>query len=52
MQALANPSKYKFTEQGEKNADCSNQGDGVTNLDALAIQKYMLGLIRELPEVQ
>ena len=58
MQSLANPSKYgvdgsdkgKITEQGRANADCSNVGDGVTNLDALAVQKYMLKIITELPE--
>ena len=58
MQALANPSKYgvegtdknKITEKGWTNADCSDVGDGVTNKDALAIQKYMLKLINKLPE--
>ena len=50
MQSLANPSKYKLTDQGSKNADCYNVGDGVTNADALAIQKYKLSLINELPE--
>ena len=58
MQALANPSKYgadgtdtqKITAKGLANADCCNTGDGVTNLDALAIQKYKLNLIDSLPE--
>ena len=58
MQSLANPSKFglqgnsedKITDQGYANADCSNIGDGVTNKDALAIQKYMLKLINKLPE--
>ncbi len=50
MQSLANPSNYKLTDQGSKNADCYNVGDGVTNADALAIQKYKLSLITELPE--
>ena len=50
MQSLANPSKYKLTDQGSKNADCYNVGDGVTNADALAIQKFKLSLITELPE--
>ena len=60
MQSLANPSKYglegtdknKITAQGWSNADCSNVGDGVTNADALAIQKYKLGLIPSLPETK
>ena len=50
MQVKANPTKYTFSEQGEKNADCSDVGDGVTNKDALAIQKYLLGLVEKLPE--
>ena len=60
MQALANPSKYglegtddnRITAQGWKNADCSGNGDGVTNADALAVQKYKLELIPSLPETK
>lgn len=50
MQSLANPSKYKLTEEGKKNADVSGGSDGITASDALAIQKYMLKLIDKLPE--
>ena len=50
MQSLSNPAKYKLTSQGEANADCCNVGDGVTNKDALAVQKYKLALIPSLPE--
>lgn len=58
MQSIANPDKYgskgsdklHITAQGQINADCSNVGDGVTNNDALAIQKFKLNLISELPE--
>ena len=50
MQSLSNPSKFQISEQGKANADCSNVGDGITNGDALAIQKFMLGLISSLPE--
>ena len=58
MQALANPSKYglkgddptHITLQGWANADCAGGNDGVTNLDALAIQKLLLKLIPSLPE--
>ena len=58
MQSISNPSKYsvkgsdknRITEKGQLNADCCNVGDGVTNLDALAIQKYKLNLIKQLPE--
>ena len=52
MQSLANPDKYgtngtderHLTAQGEKNADITGDNDGVTNADALAIQKKLLGL--------
>jgi endoglucanase len=58
MQSIANPSKYgltgsednHITEQGQANADVSGNSDGITNADALAIQKYKLDLIKELPE--
>ena len=57
MQALANPSKFgekgsdknHITAQGSANADCFNNGDGVSNKDALAIQRLMLKLIDKLP---
>ena len=57
MQSLSNPSKYgasgsdasHITAIGKANADCCNVGDGVTNKDALAIQKYMLKLVEALP---
>ena len=42
MQVISNPDKYSFTGQGAKNADVD--GGGVTNKDALAIQRYKLGL--------
>ncbi|MDE7363852.1 MAG: hypothetical protein K2N27_03035, partial [Ruminococcus sp.] len=38
IQALGNKDKYGLSERGEINADCCNVGDGVTGLDALAIQ--------------
>lgn len=49
MQSLSNPSKYQLSEQSRRNADCVGNGDGITNSDALAIQKYMLKLIDTLP---
>ncbi|WP_295070602.1 glycoside hydrolase family 9 protein [Ruminococcus sp.] len=53
MQALANPNKYgvegtdrhRISQQGWVNADVHKKGNGVTSNDALAIQKYCLGLI-------
>ena len=47
MQTIANPDQYKLTDQGEKNADVDGTA-GITNKDALAIQKYKLGLTKEL----
>ena len=52
MQALANPDKYgengtdehHITEQGKKNADIAGDNDGITNAEALAIQKKLLML--------
>jgi hypothetical protein len=48
MQSLANPSK--FTVVRPDLADAYKPGTGVTNQDALSIQKYLLGLITALPE--
>lgn len=50
MQAVANPNNYSLSAQGRANADVSGNGDGITNKDALAIQKYKLGIISRLPE--
>ena len=45
MQYAAEPKKYPLTEQGLKNADVKNRGDGVDRLDAAEIQKYAAGII-------
>ena len=58
MQSIANPSKFgingndplHITAQGNANGDVNGNGNGITNLDALAIQKYRLGLLDKLPE--
>lgn len=42
MQSIANPDKYSITAQGKFNADADD--DGITNADALAIQKKLLKL--------
>ena len=47
MQTISNPDKYQLDEQGEKNADVDGSGD-ISNKDALAIQKFKLGLTKEL----
>ena len=57
MQALANPSKFgvngtdenHITEQGELNADVAERGtSGITNKDALQIQRFLLELIDDI----
>lgn len=40
MQCCSNPDEYRLTAQGRYNADFNN--DGITNEDALAIQKILL----------
>jgi len=58
MQSIGNPDAYgidgsestHITEAGMKNSDVTGGGDGVTNSDALAVQKYLLKLIEKLPE--
>lgn len=57
MQSIGNPDVYglegsaptAITERGILNADCYNRGDGLTNMDALAIQKYLINIFKELP---
>ena len=56
MQVLANPNKYGIngtdknavTQQGIANADVDTSSKGITNGDALMIQKYLLGLVESL----
>ena len=45
-QYLAAPKKYTISAQGLKNADVNNSGDGLTELDAIDIQKYTAGIIK------
>ncbi|MCM1132957.1 MAG: glycoside hydrolase family 9 protein [Ruminococcus flavefaciens] len=51
IQSLGNKDKYALSEQGKINADCYNPGDGVTGMDALAIQKLKAKMISSLPEI-
>ena len=46
LQYLTNKDEYKLTDDGMVNADCANVGDGVTALDALAIQKLDAGIYK------
>ncbi|MCM1133654.1 MAG: dockerin type I repeat-containing protein, partial [Ruminococcus flavefaciens] len=51
IQSLGNKDKYALSEQGAKNADVYNPGDGITGMDALAIQKLKANMITSLPEI-
>lgn len=56
MQSIGNPDVYgvsgsnktHITKQGIVNADVAGNGDGLTNLDALEIQKYLINIVTEL----
>jgi hypothetical protein len=50
MQALANPGKYTLDKVSSSFADVHLTGNGITNADALTIQRYLLGLVDNLPE--
>lgn len=50
MQHIGNSDKYGLTMQGKANADCYNTGDGITGMDAIAIQKLEAGLIESFDE--
>lgn len=45
LQYLGNKEKFPLSQQGERNADVFNNGDGITPKDALTIQQAMAGLI-------
>jgi len=44
MQWISNPDRHQLTPLGAKNADVDQSGD-ITNMDALLIQKFKLGII-------
>lgn len=49
LQFLGNRDKYDLNDEAKKNADVYNPGDGITALDALAIQKLDAGQYKSLP---
>lgn len=49
LQFVANENKYPLGEQAKKNADCFNPGDGITGMDAVAVQLYDVNEITKLP---
>lgn len=50
LQYIANETKYPLSGEALENADAYGPGDGITGLDAVAIQKYDTGMITSLPE--
>ena len=50
IQHIGNEGRYGLSEQGMNNADVFNRGDGVTGMDAIAIQKLEAKIISTLPE--
>ncbi len=47
MQSIANPEEFTITEQGKLNGDVVDNGGGLTNIDALAIQYVEIKTITE-----
>ncbi len=47
MQAIANPDEFQITEQGKLNGDVVDNGNGLTNIDALAVQYVEIKTIKE-----
>ena len=50
MSYVSNSSAVSMSTQALENADVYYRGDGVSNMDALSIQKYLAQIIGELPE--
>jgi hypothetical protein len=50
MSYTANAEQYPLTAEGMNLADVYSRGDGINNMDALSIQKYVAQVTSELPE--
>lgn len=50
MSYVSNSSLYPLSDKGLDNADVSSRGDGISNMDALSIQKYLAEILTSLPE--
>ncbi len=44
LQNIGNPDEYRLSAQGRYNADITGDKDGITNLDALTVQRKLLKL--------
>ena len=49
LQYISNKDKYSLDSAALDNADVYNRGDGITAMDALAIQQLDAGIISKLP---
>ena len=47
---VSNKEVYPLEEQGLINSDVYARGDGISNMDALSVQKKCAQIITELPE--
>lgn len=50
MSYVGNRATNPITPQGLTNADVYSRGDGISNMDALAVQKLLAQIVEELPE--
>ena len=50
MSYVSNKTKYPLTGNALLAADVYKNGDGISNMDALSIQKYLSDFIKSLPE--
>lgn len=50
MSFVANKAKYPLDEKEQNAADVNQRGDGISNMDALAVQKYLAQITVVLPE--
>jgi beta-mannanase len=50
MSHVANSQAYPLSGEALNLSDVNNRGDGLSNLDALSVQKYVAQVIPELPE--
>lgn len=52
LQFVANEDKYPLSDQGKKNADCFNPGDGITANDAVAVVRFDTKVVDKLPVIE
>lgn len=50
MSYVSNSEKYPLNDKQLDIADVNQRGDGISNMDSLAVQKYLAQIIKSLPE--